>query len=141
MCECASLYSLRRMAIEWKTNPPYSNWKSYSTSLASYANERMKKYEGREESVAKFYQANQAGLEKTGTNRDLNGFIAVKLLPLLEATPEAWQALRYINLGPPEENVSFKAYLTGWHDRVPKKHRPFVRQVAAQFEFELAETE
>ncbi len=141
MCECASLYSLRRMAIEWKTNPPYSNWKSYSASLASYATERMKKYEGREESVAKFYQANQAELEKTGTNRELNGFVAVKLLPLFEATPEAWQALRYINLGPTEENASFKTYLAGWHDRVPTKHRPFVRQIAAQFDIELAEAE
>jgi|GEM_PF-596388 hypothetical protein len=137
ICECASLYSLRRMADEWKTKPPYSNWKSYSASLADYANDRVKNYKGRKESIAQFYKANKAELEKTGTNRDLNNYVAVKLLPLFEATPAAWQSLRYLNLGPTEENASFKTYLTGWHDRVPPKHRPFIRQVAADFGLEL----
>ena len=137
LCECASLYSLRRMAVEWKINPPYSNWKNYSASLTSYANNRVKRYDDRKETIAQFYQANRAELEKTGTNRELNTYIAVKLLPLFEATPAAWQSLRYLNLGPAEENVSFKAYLTAWHNRVPKKHRPFIQQVAAEFDVEL----
>ncbi len=137
LCECASLYSLRRMAVEWKTNPPYSNWKSYSTSLASYADDRVEKYVDRKDSIAKYYQTNLAELEKTATNRELNTYLAVKLLPLFEATPAAWQSLRYLNLGPAEENTSFKAYLTGWHNRVPAKHRPFIQQIAAEFDLKL----
>ena len=138
LCETASLYALRRMADEWKTNPPYSNWKSYSTALASYANDRAKMYEGRKESIAQFYRANQGELEKTRTNRELNTHIAVKLLPLFEATPAAWQSLRYLNLGTSEENASFKVYLTSWHDRVPERHQPFLRQLAAEFDIELS---
>jgi hypothetical protein len=137
LCECASLYSLRRMAVEWKTNPPYSNWKNYSKSLASYADDRMKKYAGRKESIVKFYQTNKTAIEKTGTNRELNTNIAIKLLPLFEATPQAWQSLRYLNLGPAKENLSFKAYLTGWHNRVPAKHRPFIQQIATKFGLKL----
>lgn len=137
LCECALLFALRRMGVEWTTNPPYTNWKSYSTSLAGYAADRMKKFESRKESPAEFYRQHQKELEKTATNRDLNGFFALKLLPLFEKTPAAWQSLRYLNLGAPSDNKSFKDYLAGWHQRVPTQHKAFVRSVAAEFEFDL----
>ncbi|MDA0588333.1 MAG: hypothetical protein O2820_10025 [Planctomycetota bacterium] len=137
LCECASLFALRRMAVEWRTNPPYSNWKSYSTSLTDYASNRIAQFEERKESTAEFYKQHQKELEKTATNRDLNGFVALKLLPLFEKTPGAWQSLRYLNLGDPKENKAFADYLSGWHDRVPAEHKAFVRSVAAEFEFDL----
>lgn len=137
LAECASLYALRRMAIEWKTNAPYSNWKSYASSLGSYASERIKKYDDRKDSVADFYQSHKDELEKHATNRDHNGYFAIKLLPILEETPAAWQSLRYINLGPGEENLTFKDYLSGWHKRVPEKHKPFVQRIATEFGIEL----
>ena len=59
--------------------------------------------------------------------------MAVKLLPMFEKSPSAWQAVRYINLGPKEENVSFKDYLSGWRNRVPSEHKPFVEQIAKEF--------
>ena len=139
LCETASLYALRQMAVEWKTNPPYSNWKSYSTSLAGYADDRIRMHTGPEGSLAEVYRANLTALEKTGTNRKLNTNIAVRLLPLFEATPAAWQTLRYLNLGPAEENAAFKSYLAGWHRRVPEQHQPFVRRVAVEFGIELQE--
>lgn len=138
LCECASLYALRQMAIEWKTNAPYSNWQSYATSLGDYAADRIATYGGRKDSIAQFYQTHQTELYKTGTNRDLNTYLAIRLLPLFETTPTAWQALRYINLGPAEENMSFQAYLKGWHDRAPKKHRTFIRQIATEFDLKLS---
>lgn len=137
LCECASMYAVRRMAVEWKTKPPYSNWKSYSASLESYASDLVKRHADRKDSIAQFYQANLAELEKTATNRELNSYIALKLLPHFETTPSAWQSLRNLNLGPVEENASFRTYLTGWHDRVPKQHQPFIRQLAAEFDIEL----
>ena len=138
LCECASLYALRRMAVEWETNPPYSNWKSYSASLATYANDRITKYSSRKKTVAQFYTANSAELEKTATNRELNTYLAVKLLPHFEKNPTAWQALRYLNLGPASENTSFRTYLTCWHARVPKEHQPFIRGISAEFGVRLS---
>ena len=38
LCEVASLFALRQMGEAWKTDAPYSNWKSYSVSLKGYAN-------------------------------------------------------------------------------------------------------
>ena len=137
LCECASLYALKQMALEWKTNAPYSNWKSYATSLGDYAADRIATHGGRKDSIAQFYQTHQTELYKTGTNRELNTYLAVRLLPLFEATPTAWQALRYLNLGPAKENVSFKTYLKGWHDRAPQKHHAFIQRIAAEFELEL----
>ena len=138
LCECASLYALKQMAIEWKTNAPYSNWESYASSLGEYAADRIATHAGRKDSIAHFYRDNQTELNKTGTNRTLNTYLAVQLLPLFETTPTAWQALRYINLGPAEENMSFQAYLKGWHDRAPKKHRTFIRQIATEFDLKLS---
>jgi len=140
LCECASLYSLRQMATEWKTDPPYSNWKEYSSALADYAQNRLDKHQGRTESVADFYRSHVADLEKSGTNRELNDFIAARLLPLFESHPQGWRTLRYLNLGPEQENSSFTQYLTGWLSRVPEKDRPFVEKVAEKFRIEISKT-
>lgn len=133
LCEAASLFALRRMGETWKTNPPYSNWKPYSAALTSYADQRIRKYDGRTDSLKEFYTKHQDSLEKTGTNRDLNGYIAIRLLQTFEKKPAGWQAIRHINLGPPEENMTFPGYLQGWHRRVPAKHKPLVEDIAAEF--------
>ena len=137
LCESASLFALRRMAVEWKTKAPYSNWTSYSSSLGDYAADRIKKYDSQKDPVSEFYQMHKAELEENANNRELNGYFAVQLLPLFEKTPSAWQSLRYINLGPKKENMSFEHYLSGWHDRVPAKHKQFVKKVATEFGIDL----
>ncbi len=139
LSECASLYALRRMAVEWKTKAPYANWTSYASALGDYADGRIKKYDGRKEPLSEFYQTHQGELEKNATKRELNGYMALKLLPLFEKSPSAWQSVRYINLGPQTENAAFKHYLSGWHGRVPAQHKPFVRQIAAEFGIELSQ--
>ncbi len=133
LCECASLFALRQMAEEWKTKAPYSNWTSYAPALGGYAADRIKQYDGQTDPVSAFYQMHREKLEENANHRELNGYIAVQLLPLFEKTPSAWQSLRYINLGPKKENTSFENYLSGWHDRVPAKHKQFVKKVAAEF--------
>ena len=37
LCETASLYCLKAMSHEWRTRPPYGNWRSYSPALSDYA--------------------------------------------------------------------------------------------------------
>ncbi|MAQ90200.1 MAG: hypothetical protein CMM03_10125 [Rhodopirellula sp.] len=138
LCECASLYSLRRMGKNWETNPPYSNWKNYSTALTNYANARIEAQRSKAGTLPEFYRSNKPELEKNATNRELNNFIAVKLLPLFEESPKAWQTVRYLNLGPASENKSFQQYLAGWHQRVPEEHREFVSEVANAFDIQLS---
>ena len=138
LCECASLYSLRRMGKNWETNPPYSNWKNYSTALTNYANARIEAQRSKAGTLPEFYRSNKPELEKNATNRELNNFIAVKLLPLFEENPKAWQTVRYLNLGPASENKSFQHYLAGWHQRVPEEHREFISKVANAFDLQLS---
>ena len=138
LCECASLFSLRRMGKTWETNPPYSNWKNYSTALTNYANARIEAQRSKSGTLHEFYRSNKPELEKNATNRELNNFIAVKLLPLFEENPKAWQTVRYLNLGPASENKSFQHYLAGWHQRVPEEHREFVSGVANAFDIQLS---
>ena len=137
LCETASLYALRRMSMEWKTMAPYPNWTSYAPALGSYAADRIKTHDGQKDPVSVFYQMHREKLEENANNRELNGYIAIKLLPLFEKTPTGWQTLRYLNLGPKEENTSFKQYLSGWHERVPAKHKPFVKKVAEEFGIDM----
>ena len=94
---------------------------------------RINKYADRKESLQKFYEHNKSKLAANGTDRQLNGFVAIRLLPLFEKDPTSWQAIRYINLGPKEENVSLEKYLRGWYQRVPAGHRAFVKSIAKQF--------
>jgi hypothetical protein len=134
LCETASLFALRRMAVTWQAKPPYGNWKSYAPSLGKYAEDRIlsaEKLDGL--SFAQWFQRNEAELVKTGVNRAKNQVIAAALLPLFEKTPEGWQAIRYLNQWPPEKDLSFTSYLRDWHSRVPDTHRSFVADIAKQF--------
>ena len=41
ICEIASVFTLRRMAERWRTNPPYPSWADYAESLKSYVQEHL----------------------------------------------------------------------------------------------------
>ena len=45
-CELASIFTLRRMGERWRTEAPYTNWTSYSESLAVYAESLVEKRSG-----------------------------------------------------------------------------------------------
>ena len=134
LCEMASLFVLRRSAETWKTDPPYANWKSYSTSLAAYAEERMKPAVlPAGTSLAAWYAANKDAWEANAEDRPRNTVIAVQLLPLFETDPKRWESLTWLNtekLGP---KSSFAELLAAWEKNCPERHKAFVREVARLF--------
>lgn len=134
LCELASIYAMRQMAITWKTAAPYPNWRDYSKSLKSYADDVTKKHalpEGTE--FAAWFQENQAQLRKNPTQRELNGIVAVQLLPQFEKAPEGWRALQFLNQGRTKQEQTFREYLEAWHDNTPEKLRPFVEGIIEEF--------
>lgn len=133
ICEVASLFALRQMAKAWEQNPPYSNWKSYSTALQDYADQRIQRQDVASQSLEKLYTDNSGKLQSSGTNRDINNQVAIKLLPIFEERPSAWEAIRFLNLGPAKENENFDSYLRGWHARVPEQQKAVVKEIAAKF--------
>jgi cyanophycinase len=139
LCETASLFALQRMATTWKTNPPYGNWKSYSKSLAKYAEDRIKATESRDGlSLAQWFARHEAAMRANATDRGKNQVVAVALLALLEKEPQHWAAIRYLNRADdPERERTFTELLSEWHDRVPAEHKAFVADVAGLFEIAI----
>jgi len=137
ICEVASLFALRQMAEAWKTDAPYSNWKSYSVSLNDYANQRLNGLDTGSETLEELYIDNFDELQASATNREVNNKLASKLLPIFEKHPSAWEAVRYLNRGPAEENRAFDDYLRGWHSRVPETYKQLVAEIASGFGTEL----
>ncbi len=134
VCELASLFVLRRSAETWKTRPPYPNWKSYSSALRKYADERMEKARLPEgQTLAGWYRENAEALSKNATDRTRNTTVATELLPVFEGAPEHWEAVSFINKEQFDATTTFPRFLEAWHANCPEKHRPFVREIALKF--------
>ncbi len=138
ICEVASLFALRRMSETWQTAPPYPNWKDYSTSLTSYADDRLKKSKlPPGESLGDWYREHADHFAADPTNRDHNLVVAASLLALFEKQPQQWTAIQYLNGTGPRESQTFTLYLNEWHQRCPPKHQEFVAEIAKQFEITI----
>ena len=138
LCEVASLFALRRMSESWQTAPPYPNWKDYSSSLGSYAGDRLKGARlAPGETLAAWYRKRAGDLALNPTRRELNLIVASVLLPLFERQPEHWEAVARLNGDGALEAHSFAEYLNQWYRNCPVGHRNFVEEVAGQFEIIL----
>jgi hypothetical protein len=130
VCEAASLFVLAKMGETWKTDPPYSNWKSYAGSLADYHATRLKGIDApAAERMPAWFAENRAALRANPVLRDRNATVAAHFVKLLEADPTRWEAIRYLNLGRPDAANSFENYLENWYYSVPRAHKPFVKEV------------
>lgn len=141
LAETASLYALRAMAREWKTKPPYRNWKDYRDSLREYADktilDRPETQELHKVGLPEFFRTHARKLEKDAHLRGINGAMAAVLLPLFEKEPKSWEAVRWLNDKPPMRAVTFRDHLAHWHRAVPERHKAFVARVAALYGFDF----
>jgi len=136
ICELASLFALRRMSENWRENPPYPNWKSYSASLFAYAEDRilddMHQLPANEEFLTWFTTKLHA-LENDPYIREDNTLIAIKLLSIFETNPKLWVAMKYFNtwnvLDSDDIFVSFKK----WLNLLPTELKPFAEELIYTF--------
>lgn len=134
LCELASLYAMRRMSETWEHDPPYSNWKDYRHALKNYVEKIIDSREKiKAADLDDFYTKHRDTLRKSSTERNLNGTIALALLPLFEEKPARWGAIRFLNTTPAGKNLSLKDYFAKWHKDAPKKHQPFIAELAGYF--------
>jgi len=134
LCEAASLYCLRAMSQEWKTNPPYANWKGYAPSLKNYADDRIAAAQLPEgKTLAQWFADHEAALYRDSTNRELNNVVAVQLLPLLEANPKRWESVTWLNEAKSTQSQTLGDYLSDWHEHAPERHRPFIKTIGGRF--------
>lgn len=138
--EVASLYALRQMSISWKTQPPYDHWALYSESLAHYAAEvcaRPSRALANGTSAADFFRQHEAALLADPYQRELNGTLAVTLLPFFETDPSRWELVRHI----PIESGGFSDFLRAWHLASPDQTRAGVVAISRLFGHDTGSTE
>lgn len=134
LCETASLYALKSMAVTWETAAPYPNWHNYAPAMRDYAEQFVR--EGHRQlpagtSLAAWLRANESRLRSDPYLRDKNEVVANLLLPLFEKDPENWAALHYLNLDHADATDSLKQYLQHWYGNAPQEHKRFIHDVLA----------
>jgi hypothetical protein len=138
LCETASLFALRAMARSWKDQAPYPNWRDFRDAFRSYTDDAVNKRgdawrELARDGMRRFYEKRAGELAANCCNREVNGAMAAALLPLFEAEPAGWGALRYLNRNPRPEGQTFPAYMRTWLEAAPVEHRAFVASIAGLF--------
>jgi len=138
ICEMASIYALRRMAVSWKTKAPYDRWKDYAEDIQAYADDLQKAEDKlpEDKTLAAWYKENSASLRKTPWLRDKNRIVANGLLGLFEAGPGGWAAIEYLNSGKSKSD-SFQDYLSNWYRKTPSARRKIVGDIIKLFGLEI----
>lgn len=143
LCELASIFTLRRMAKRWSTQPPYQNWTDYGVSLASYTirapvasghapllSDAIKQLVSCEEDYLREASLRTEFGEFSKSDRDKVAVVSHALLPLFESEPTGWNAVRNV----PATKGPLTEYLVDWHAQVELADKPFVKRILDTFE-------
>ena len=121
----ASLFALRSMAVSWRKNPPYTNWRSYREPLLRYANNRIAAVQNElpeDEAVGSWLLEHEVVGRTNPYEREGNRIVALRMLPLFEQHPEGWNAIRHL----PQSNAPIGVYLAQWRAGVHPCDQSFI---------------
>ena len=125
ICEMASLFAMRSMAVSWRQNPPYTNWRSYREHLLCYANNRIKSVLNKipgDDAVGSWLIEHEVVGRTNPYEREGNLIVALRMLPLFEQHPEGWNAIRHL----PQSNAPIGVYLAHWRAGVHPCDQAFI---------------
>ena len=135
LCELASIFTIRRMAERWTTQPPCPGWESYAASLASYnglepllTNSIQQLLRNEETYFREISTRTEFGDYKLEDRVKFAAFSHC-LLPIFESHPAGWNAARKL----PNSEALFKDYLLEWHTAVDESDKPFVSRILSLF--------
>jgi hypothetical protein len=132
LCELASIFTLKQLAVKWQDHPPYQDWERLATPLEQYANGIIARDFLSVPSHLNFgdwFQITEPILRRDPRQRHLNGVVVLHLLPLFQENPEHWQSVGYM----PNARDTFAELLSQWWSICPNDHRPFVSRVLRLF--------
>ena len=141
-CEAASYHAIMVMAKEWRTHPPYPNWKGYAKHLDSYAGNYLKKENAKPEGMEfipwlrKHEKALRLG--KRYPNREVYKYVSYQLYGLIERNPKHLAAIGLLNTGLKDQALTTRQYLARWKKVLPSTHKPFADQTAALLGYPLS---
>lgn len=139
LCETASLFALRRMAVVWKTAPPYPNWKDFAPRFDEYVDRLLAERRRRlpsDRTMSQWFAEREDALRRQRELTDDSRLVAAYLLPLFEDEPAGWAAMATYNLGRDDGKLSFHKFLAAWRERAPGAQRPFIGKLEKLFGFE-----
>ncbi|MDR0792760.1 MAG: hypothetical protein LBE82_05590 [Chitinophagaceae bacterium] len=130
LCELASIFCIDKMAQTWLTNPPYSNWKEYSNSLAGYVRDIIEKSENKIVQPFKIWLAKRMDeLYNDRYKRAENRIVALQLFPLFKNEPEFWSSIQYLKRIKVTDKMSFDNFMDAWTESVPEKMREMLNEI------------
>lgn len=134
LCEAASLFVLRRMAVTWREEPPNAHWRVHAPAFREYA-ELLMSEPHRHGNVAlgPWFAKHAAMLAGDPYQRSANEYCANRLLELFEAQPQGWSSLQYLNTPTSASELNFNGYLRHWHGSAPAEQRPFLGKLLSLF--------
>lgn len=127
LCELASLFTLRSMAVTWETEPPYPNWTAYAPALSDYVDGRLATVSAAlpDADFVSWLRSHELEGRKNPYLREGNLIVALRMLPVFERHPQGWNALRRL----PASNARIDLYLAQWKEQVDSCDRRFVGQI------------
>ena len=137
ICEIASVFTLRRMAERWRTNPPYPNWADYAESLKSYVQEHLSCQELQLPAgvtLPTWLLSHEEELRKCPYQRDKNTLVAYTLLPIFESDPMGWNSIGRF----PSSRARLEGYLSEWYASVDSADKSFVARLSDALGYTLA---
>jgi hypothetical protein len=137
MCEAVSLETVRRMAVTWKTKPPYPNWKPYATALDDYWHEivsRPTRQLPANDTVSNWYVCRASVFASNASDREANGVIANQLLKTLRSQPKAVQTLLSMNQTKIDQKRSMVKFVDNWQSAErSRSNRLIIKTLTAPF--------
>lgn len=137
ICEMASYYFLLKIGDIWKENIYYHKYyesntkKPYYNFFHSYAKNEMKKAIPFD--IAKLTDPNNPKLKElseTGTNRNLNAYITMNMLPIFQKYPSLWKHITYLNKA---NDNNLELFFTEWYYSIPKYLQTGMRELLKIF--------
>lgn len=135
VCELASIFTMRQMA----GGPSMSTWQDYASKCLNYAEWLVTRHDFQlpaNTNLPDWFRANEQSLRANPYQRDKNGIVALRLLPLIERDPKYWQSVCFL----PDSLESFENFLSEWRKDCPEQQRPFISNIARLFDFSLKQT-
>ena len=83
-----------------------------------------------------YFRVRLGVLEGTAVKSDDYNLIAHNLIDIFETSPEAWNAVRFLNIDGPspfKDPRDFETYLQGWYVRTPAIWQKYVVEISRRF--------
>jgi len=132
LCEVASQFAISCLSRSWQMSPPYAHWASFASAFTQYLGEHYSKPEHvlpTGEPFCDWLGSRLHQLKLDAGRRADNTIIARELLPIFEQDPDAWRAVRYLNLVDNSQALSVAEYFRCWRQATPVSHHRHVDAV------------